>query len=203
MLAARGHRGKRRAPVPNAGALSNDVAMSAADEAEQGRTDGVLSKLPRTRPQRSSARRVAARRGARAGAATSPATGVTGAAGPGAGARANGRPTPAAAKAAKPAKPRPSAGRAAAGAAADPPSASAAPKRAPRGARRRSEHPHAEPVPKQGFEAEGERTSRVVQPPGGAELVASAAEIVGELAKAGVGAGERLLRDALSRLPRP
>jgi hypothetical protein len=40
-----------------------------------------------------------------------------------------------------------------------------------------------------------------VHPPGGAELVASAAEIVGEIAKAGILTGERLLKDVLSRLP--
>jgi hypothetical protein len=59
----------------------------------------------------------------------------------------------------------------------------------------------AEPVPAQGFESEGERTSGPVHPPGGAELVSSAAEIVGELARAGLGAGERLLKDVLARLP--
>jgi len=42
-----------------------------------------------------------------------------------------------------------------------------------------------------------------VQPPGAAELVASAAEIVGELAKAGLSTGERLLKDVFSRLPLP
>jgi hypothetical protein len=41
-----------------------------------------------------------------------------------------------------------------------------------------------------------------VHPPGGVELVTSAAEIVGELAKAGLSTGERLLKDVLSRLPR-
>jgi hypothetical protein len=40
-----------------------------------------------------------------------------------------------------------------------------------------------------------------VQPPGAAELVVSAAEIVGELAKAGLSTGERLLKDVFSRLP--
>jgi hypothetical protein len=59
----------------------------------------------------------------------------------------------------------------------------------------------AEPAPRQGFECEGERTSGSVHPPGGAELVASAAEIVGEIAKAGILTGERLLKDVLSRLP--
>jgi hypothetical protein len=40
-----------------------------------------------------------------------------------------------------------------------------------------------------------------VQPPGGAELVASAVEILGELAKGGLSTGERLLKDVISRLP--
>jgi hypothetical protein len=39
-----------------------------------------------------------------------------------------------------------------------------------------------------------------VQPPGGAELVASATEILGELAKSGLSTGERLVKDLLSRL---
>ena len=42
-----------------------------------------------------------------------------------------------------------------------------------------------------------------VRPPGGAEFVASAAEIVSELAKAGLSRSERLLKDALSRIPGP
>lgn len=58
-----------------------------------------------------------------------------------------------------------------------------------------------EPVPKQGFECEGERASGPVQPPGGAELLASAGEIFSEVAKAGLSTGERLFRDVLSRLP--
>lgn len=40
-----------------------------------------------------------------------------------------------------------------------------------------------------------------MRPPGGAELVASAAELAGELAKTGVTAGTRLLKDFLSHLP--
>jgi hypothetical protein len=58
-----------------------------------------------------------------------------------------------------------------------------------------------EQVPRQGFESEMDRATGAVQPPGGAELVSSAAEIIGELARAGLSSGERLLRDALSRLP--
>jgi hypothetical protein len=59
-----------------------------------------------------------------------------------------------------------------------------------------------EAVPKQGFECEGEgeRASGPVQPPGGAELLASAGEIFSEVAKAGFSTGERLFRDVLSRL---
>jgi hypothetical protein len=53
--------------------------------------------------------------------------------------------------------------------------------------------------PKQGFEAD-ETMSGTVLPPGGAELVASAAELVGELAKASISSGERLLKDVFSRL---
>jgi hypothetical protein len=49
--------------------------------------------------------------------------------------------------------------------------------------------------------SESDRAHGPVHPPGGAELVASAAEIIGELAKAGLSTGERLLKDALSRLP--
>jgi hypothetical protein len=61
--------------------------------------------------------------------------------------------------------------------------------------------PVEEPAPRQGFECDGETPVGSVQPPGAAELVASAAELVGELAKAGVSTGERLLKDVLSRLP--
>ena len=55
-------------------------------------------------------------------------------------------------------------------------------------------------MPKQGYEAEPE-ASGPVQPPGGAELIASAAELAGELARTGVSAGAKALRDFLSRLP--
>jgi hypothetical protein len=105
--------------------------MSAPKDSEPRESQGVLSKLPRTRPQRASPRRAAAREtSARAGASAK-----------------------------------------------------------------------APPVPRQGFECEGERASGPVQPPGGTELVASAAEIIGELAKAGLSTGERVLKDVLSRLP--
>ena len=56
-------------------------------------------------------------------------------------------------------------------------------------------------MPRQGFEAEPDSLCGAVQPPGGAELIASAAELAGELAKSGVTTGARLVKDLLSRLP--
>jgi hypothetical protein len=53
----------------------------------------------------------------------------------------------------------------------------------------------------QGYEPEGDSFNRPIQPPSGAELVASLAELAGDLAKAGVNAGGRVLRDVLSHLP--
>ncbi len=137
----------------------------------------VLVNLPRTRPQRSSPRRAAARKAA---------------AGASAERRTPGRPATrsrigggtAQAEAHRPAPVRPAAGK-----------PKSAPKRAPAPRRR-------EAAPRQGFESDGENMNGSIQPPGGAELVASAAEIVGELAKVGLSAGERLLKDAFSRLPR-
>ncbi len=148
-----------------------------------GEDQGVLSKLPRTRPQRSSPRRAAARAARASAADTAPA-------------HANGHP---------------SAGvEAGAGTAVRPPKRSA-PARGAGGSRRArrngaraptaSAAANVEPAPRQGFECESERTGGTVQPPGGADLIASAAEIVGELAKGGVSKGERLLRDLFSHLP--
>jgi len=132
--------------------------MSAPDESVQppsGAPDAasVLAKLPRTRPQRASARRVAARAHK---SSSEPATSA--------------------------------------------PATTNAPAKGRRSSRAAGSRATAAPAPRQGFESEGER-GRTVHPPGGAELVASAAEIVGELAKAGVSTGERLLKDAFSRLP--
>jgi hypothetical protein len=58
-------------------------------------------------------------------------------------------------------------------------------------------------VPKQGFESESDLASGPIQPPGAVELVGSAVEIVTELARGGLSAGERLLGDLVSRLPKP
>ena len=144
--------------------------------------DGVLANLPRTRPQRSSPRRAAARN---ATAATERAEPVVGGTGPnGGGAAAVGRtrkPITAKAPAGKPRK--------------------TAAKRPKTAAPRRAPSPADDAAPRQGFESDSDAAGGSVQPPGGAELVASAAEIVGELAKAGLSTGERLLKDVLSRLP--
>ena len=58
-----------------------------------------------------------------------------------------------------------------------------------------------DPVPRQGFESEGDSISGPVQPPGGIDLLASAAELAGELTKTGLSTGGRLLKDFLTRLP--
>jgi hypothetical protein len=147
--------------------------------------DGVLANLPRTRPQRSSPRRAAAR----------------GAAAPERRARKPIKAETRAAKTAGGATAEPAGERTAgpgAGAARSKPAATAKRRTA---APRRRRAPLDEAAPRQGFECDGEAGGGSVQPPGSAELVASAAEIVGELAKAGVSRSERLLKDVLSRLP--
>jgi hypothetical protein len=146
---------------------------------------GVLANLPRTRPQRASPRRAAARRatsareqdlGAGNGdgrAARTPARKAATTAGGRAGGEQE-RPAPAS-RQAKPARPK-----------------------ATRAPRKRQP----EPIPKQGYESVEERATGPVQPPGGTELLGTAAEIVSELAKAGLSGGERVVRDLLSRLGR-
>jgi hypothetical protein len=183
------------------------VRVSAPTEDTNGASErpGVLSNLPRTRPQRSSARREAARKAGAGGKPPSAAPAAT-----------NGRPPAAPRKAAAPAPKGPgktaarasakpaakSSGKAGARASAKAATHKPAGAQRPRAASARAAAPvFTEPVPRQGFESESERTGGAVHPPGGAELVTSAVEIVGELAKAGLSTGERVLRDVLSRLP--
>lgn len=159
---------------------------------------GVLTKLPRTRPQRSSARRAAARDSTTAPARTrKPANGKRTATKPPS-AVASAPQAPATADAAPDssaeAKPRVRATRPAAAT-----KRSTVPRRTTQ-RKSRSQAPE-EAAPRQGFECDGETSGGSVPPPGGAELVATAAEIVGELAKAGLSTGERLFKDVLSRLP--
>jgi len=159
-------------------------AARARQAARAGESEGVLSQLPRTRPQRSSPRRAAARQASAAARDLATAQESATTQDVAATAHSNGRPPTQPRKAAK--------------------AAEAAPKRAVKRPAKSTAKPSfvaVEPAPRQGFECEGERTSGSVHPPGGAELVASAAEIVGEIAKAGILTGERLLKDVLSRLP--
>jgi hypothetical protein len=177
-----------------------DTNSSDGSSSAQQDERGVLANLPRTRPQRASRRRTAARNiaGGHATADAAPPTrsdeslpptqtADSGASHAGAGRRA----------AARSATGKPG------GRATDRPQTSA---RGGASARRQTSAPRRrtssrDAAPRQGFECEGDAVSGPVQPPGAAELVASAAEIVGELAKAGLSTGERLLKDVVSRLP--
>ena len=173
---------------------------------------GILSQLPRTRPQRSSRHRTAARDGSAAESASMTTSSAANGQAPAA-EKVSGRTAKKAAPRSRSKAARPSAKHGADGSPGAGAGASAsAPTKASRGssAKRRprpagpssAAAPRATPTaPRQGFECEGERASGTVHPPGGAELVASAAEIVGELAKAGLSTGERLVKDVLSRLP--
>jgi hypothetical protein len=74
--------------------------------------------------------------------------------------------------------------------------------------KKRAAKPIAKPsepsAPKQGYEPEEEfELGNTVNPPSGAELVESVADIMGELANSGLAAGGRLLKDAFSLLRRP
>ncbi len=154
----------------------------------------VLSNLPRTRPQRETARRTAAR--GSESERSSPN-----------GASANGAP-PARKKAGKPAAKRArstASGAKAAKGGGTAPRAATSPKRGRRSAAKKPAgraplQAVGEEVPRQGFETEDERATGSVPPPGTADVLSTAVEALGEIAKAGIAGGERLLRDAFSRL---
>jgi hypothetical protein len=161
--------------------VRDDVAVSDVEQSDgratvPGEEKSVLANLPRSRPQRSSPRRVAARAASTKGQGTA----------------ATARP-----------RPRGQDGIARKPATAKPPTAKrakASTTRA-RASTRRGRTSAEEAAPRQGFETDSNAASGSVQPPGGAELLGSAAEILAELARGGLSGGERLLRDALSRLP--
>jgi hypothetical protein len=196
-----------------AATLSNDVHMPDTDAngsaTKTPRSEGgVLANLPRKRPQRSSARRAAAR-GASAEPTRARKPTRTKAAKPTASkrssvARAKSQPKPAATEKRQVEAVTESSASAATKAPPAPRPSSAVRAKRARAAKRtappRAKASLQEPAPRQGFECEGE-TDGAVAPPGGAELVSAAAEIVGELAKAGLSTGERLLKDVFSRLP--
>lgn len=134
---------------------------------------GILGALPHTRPQRTTPRRAAAQ--------------VQRADSRG---RAEGKPAAKRTSAKQPARPAPAGRKAPAGMKAP------AGKKAPS----RTAQPRA---PRQGYEPEEElELGATVHPPSGVELVESVADIVVELASAGLKAGGRALRDVLSPLRR-
>jgi hypothetical protein len=159
---------------------------------------GILAALPRARPQRASARRTAARtstaakKGTTAAAKTATATKTK---------SAQASRTKKHVARESPAVAEPSA--------AKKPTArkSVAVKKAASTKRRRTKpiaKPTEPPAPKQGYEPEEElELGKSVNPPSGAELVESVADIIGELANSGLTAGGRLLKDAFSLLRRP
>jgi hypothetical protein len=157
----------------------------------------VLANLPRARPQRGTPRRAAARERADAARSTEdgPGGGPTVAA-----ARTASSPAAAGERAAGAGRGK-RAGAAGSTSTPTPAKARRAAKARAKTAPRLSGRAQQEPVPRQGFASDDDRASGPVQPPGGPELLATAAEIVSELAKAGAGAGERLVRDLFSRLP--
>src|ERR1700730_5928516 len=144
------------------------VDASTSNGGGAGVEQGVLANLPRTRPQRTTARRVAARNNARV---ATPA-------------RRTRRSTARRQPDERPHDLRP-----------QPQHQATARTPAPAPARRRQQQ-----APPQGFECDESSTSSV-HPPGGAELVVSAAELVGDLAKGGFSRGQRLVRDRSGRLP--
>jgi hypothetical protein len=188
-----------------------DGVDQGSDERAAQQGAGMLANLPRTRPQRASARRVAARRTASRDDPAGPSDGAPAPAKRVAKAAAGSTST-----AAKPAqtgsRPKVTPGaktsvkdaagskRGSVKSAKPKPKPAAGVKRPAKAARRPRSAPEYEPAPRQGFAAEEDGLTGSVQPPGGAELVASATEIIGELAKSGLATGERLLKDVFSRL---
>jgi hypothetical protein len=179
--------------------VRDDVGVSERGDDDTGTPSGdgsgeVLANLPRTRPQRPSARRQAMR-------GTSPQAAET----------SSGTPAKRAAAKRPAAKASAAKARAAKGSAAKGSAAKGAARRtatpAGRGhgsgaSRGRASTPRAASearAPAQGFES----VTGSVRPPTGAEVVGSAVEAAGDIAQAGVRAGGRLLRGALSLLPRP
>jgi hypothetical protein len=144
--------------------------MASADE-----PDDVLSRLPRNRPARRSARRGPASADGEAPAKPASRAKPKAAASSAAKPRARAKPK-AAAKPAARAKPK--------AAASPPPRPAAAPPR-----------PEPEPVPRS--------ARRPIEPPSGTEILQSAVQAAGDLAAVGITVGREALKAVVSRLPRP
>jgi hypothetical protein len=169
------------------GSERGESGDGANENAPPAAGDSVLANLPRTRPQRSSPRRAAARRSSAAAANGTVAA-------------AEQADTPATPRRAPKAAAKPRRRKAATGATAATRTRAKTGGSSARARPQQRRTPRGEPVPAQGFESDGEGLRGAVHPPGGAELFASAVEIVGELTKSGVAGGERLVKDLLSRL---
>jgi hypothetical protein len=166
---------------------------SVKPEEARASSEGVLANLPRTRPQRSSARRNAARRATPETRAVSVPETKRVAKSSTTQAKAAPKTKPvnrARASSVPPAKP----GR-------TKPVRKQTTAKKPTSQTKPTAKPIQDPAPRQGFEAESDHLSGPVQPPGGVDLFASAAELAGELTKSGLSAGGRLLKDAFARLP--
>jgi hypothetical protein len=182
----------------------NDAGKSDGGSSGPRADEGVLAKLPPTRPQRSSRRRTAARtatvgaaRGGATEASTEAETAATGADSPASRAPAGTRTGTGATASARKRKPQKDVPRDRAR------GRRVGPRLQPAASKRDDSSRREQGVPRQGFDSESDLATGPVQPPGGVELVASAAEIVAELARAGLSAGERVLADLVARLPRP
>jgi hypothetical protein len=159
---------------------------------------GVLANLPRTRPQRSSARRIAARDGADRDAAT-PRSNARG-----------GEPQQASRTASSPAAKRGKGARKPGTASRQPPARAGSPQRtrarsaatprARQGATSARESAKTNRAPRQGFESDADATTGPVAPPGGAELLNAATELLSEVAKSGFSRGASTVKDVLGRL---
>ena len=132
-------------------------------------SEGVLANLPGTRPQRSSARRDAVRQTASAKVEPTGAPAPK----PRRAASATAQSTPVSGR-----KLRPTAS-----SKAQPAPKQVAAKQRPVKARMKvtAKKRQQDPAPRQGFETEGDPVSGPVQPPGGVDLLSSAAELAGEL----------------------
>jgi hypothetical protein len=171
--------------------FGKNLAMPPTDRRDDAPEGDVLSALPRTRPQRRSARRATPPKAepaqvAAAADAVAASAGATAQAKPRP-KRAAAKPKPAAAKP-KPAAAKPRARAAAGGARPAPqPTAPAAPEVPPAG--------YATGPGQDGGDGGGR--------PGTGELVTTALQAVGEIAQLGAAVGQQAVRSALRRIPRP
>jgi hypothetical protein len=152
------------------------AAMSDSDGIRENQPS-VLSSLPKTRPQRPSARRAAAR-----SIAVKPAR----------------RPKSATSE---PPTPKPKASKQ------KPPATKArkTPSAAKRAAKPARPATSAQPTaPRQGFEADSDLpTGTTVEPPSSTEILTSVVDLLGDLTQSSLSGGGRLFKDALTRLLRP